>query len=239
VSEWARKRFWQQARVVPEHGGYAVALDQRMLKTPAKAPFRVPTLAMARAAAAEWDDLEGPIDPQQMPVTRAVNAAIDKVAPQHAEVAALVAEYGESDLLCYRAAGPAPLIARQAAAWDPLLARAARELGAPLLVTTGVVHRPQPDQSLARLRAIVAGQSAFELTALHDLVALSGSLIIGLAAIRGWDDTTRLWQVSRLDEAWQQQQWGKDRDAVELAETKRRDFLRAHRFFVFAQNCDL
>ena len=62
---------------------------------------------MAEAIAAEWDAQDEMINPQTMPVTRTANAAIDKVAPQHAEVADMLAAYGDSDLLCYRADTPA------------------------------------------------------------------------------------------------------------------------------------
>ena len=53
-----------------------------------------------------------------MSVSRAANAAIDKVAPQFDEVAALIAEYGGTDLLCYRAEEPDELAEAQARAWE-------------------------------------------------------------------------------------------------------------------------
>ncbi|MEE4347985.1 MAG: ATP12 family chaperone protein, partial [Paracoccaceae bacterium] len=114
MSEWKAKRFWKAATPVETEGGFTVQLDGRAVKTPAKTPLVVPTRAMAAAIAAEWDAQEGAIDPRTMPVTRSANAAIDKVATQHAEVAQMIADYGDSDLLCYRAPGPVELIERQA-----------------------------------------------------------------------------------------------------------------------------
>lgn len=119
MSGWAKKRFWKETTVESVEGGYGVFLDGRAVKTPAKAALVVPTEAMAEAMAAEWDAQEGEIDPNTMPVTRSANAAIDKVAVQHTEVADMLAEYGGSDLLCYRATSPEELIARQAEGWDP------------------------------------------------------------------------------------------------------------------------
>jgi len=236
MAEWAVRRFWTAAEVAAAEDGHTVLLDGRPVRTPAKAALILPTRAMAEAAAAEWAAQDREVRPLTMPVTRAANAAIDKVRPQHAEVAALIAAYGESDLLCHRADSPAELVARQARAWDPLLDWAGEALGAPLLPTAGVIPRPQPEASLNALRARVAGLDAFALTALHDLVALSGSLVIGLAAMQdAVRPVERLWDVSRIDETWQQEQWGVDAEAAEAAAAKRRDFLQAHRFLELAR----
>lgn len=139
MSEWSMRRFWKEAGVVPEDGGFAVKLDGRGVKTPAKTPLVVPTMALAQAIADEWDAQGEKVDPTGMPFTRMANSALDKVRTQHAEVADMLAAYGDSDLLCYRADHPAELIARQAAGWDPLLAWAAEVLGAPLAPRVGVI----------------------------------------------------------------------------------------------------
>ena len=228
---WAPRRFWTSARAEPVPGGFTVFLDARPLRTPAKAPLIVPTRALAEAIAAEWNAQGKTIDPHAMPLTRYANSAIDKVGPQFAEVAALVAAYGESDLLCYRAAGPEALRHRQAAAWDPLLRWAAEALGAPLAVTTGVVPVPQPADSVAALARAVHGLSPFGLAALHDLVAISGSLVIGLAVTRGLAAPEALWAASRIDEDWQAGQWGRDDEAAAVAAAKREGFLEAWRLW--------
>jgi chaperone required for assembly of F1-ATPase len=228
LSGWGpRRRFWRAANVRPEAGGFAVDLDTRALTTPAGGRLIVPTETLARAVAAEWDALDAEIDPDRLPLTRAVNAAIDRVAGQREAVIDAIAEYGGSDLLCYRAAAPAGLAARQAAAWDPWLQWGARALGAPLVVVTGVMHQRQPAPSLAALRRAVAQQDAFGLTALHEVVALSGSLILGLAVAEGALDAAAAWELSRLDEAWQIEHWGLDAEAAAAAERRREAFLRA------------
>ncbi|SFM31687.1 ATP12 family chaperone protein [Shimia aestuarii] len=235
MSGWAKKRFWKEASVGAEEDGYSVQLDGRALKTPAKASLIVPTEDMAQGIAAEWDAQEGEIDPTTMPVTRSANAAIDKVAIQHAEVADMLAEYGGSDLLCYRATAPEELIARQAEAWDPLLRWASESLGADLRVVAGVVHEAQDPASLGRLRERVHGFNNFELAAFHDLVSLSGSLVIGFAATRNERPIEELWRLSRIDETWQEDQWGVDEEAAAQAKTKELAFLHAHRFFNMSQ----
>ncbi len=165
MSGWAARRFWTTATAVPTDGGFAVHLDARPVRTPLKAPLILPTLALAEAVAAEWQAQAGKVKPDTMPVTRTANSAIDKVAPQHDAVAAMLAAYGESDLLCYRATGPEGLIQRQSEAWDPLLAWAADRLSAPLVVTTGVMHVTQPPDSLAALSRLVHQLDPFRLAA--------------------------------------------------------------------------
>lgn len=234
MSEWALKRFWKETAVAPADDGYEILLDGRAVKTPAKAPFRVPTRAMADAAAAEWDAQEETVEPLSMPVTRSANAAIDKVSVQHAEVAAMIAGYGETDLLCYRADAPEALVQRQAAAWDPMLAWAADTLGARLDVTAGVMACAQPTDSLDALRACVSRHGAFQLTALHDLVGLSGSLILGLAATTDAFTPEAIWDMSRIDEDWQIEAWGRDEEAEEMTKAKQVGFFHAHLFYRLA-----
>lgn len=232
MSAWKSKRFWKAARPTEAEGGFTVTLDDRPVKTPAKRALVMPTLALARAVSEEWDAQEGEVNPNTMPVTRAVNAAIDKVAQQHTEVADLLAAYGDSDLLCYRAESPEGLVARQAAAWDPLLDWADDTFGARLTPTVGLMPRPQNPDHLARLSKEVHAMDAFTLTAFHDLVGLSGSLIIGFAALRDHGKVEDLWLTSRIDELWQEEQWGKDEEATAMAAAKRDQFLAAKRFAI-------
>lgn len=227
MSEWALKRFWQNAEVTGTEGGYAVTLDGRGVRTPAKTPLVVPTEALAREIAREWGEQQDRVDPDTMPYTRMANSALDKVAPQHAEVAGMLASYGDSDLLCYRADHPEGLAERQRQGWDPLLDWAHEALGARVSPVVGVMHRPQDTTALDRLAAEVHGQSSFALAAFHDLVSMSGSLVLGLAVVRGASPPEEAWALSRIDETWQEEQWGLDEDAAEIAHRKRGEFLHA------------
>lgn len=231
MSGWKAKRFWTSATVEPAAGGHAILLDGRPVRTPAKRPLVVPTTELAGRIAAEWGAQGEEVKPLTMPFTRSANAAIDKVAAQKDEVADLIAAYGDSDLLCYRAEAPAELVSRQSAAWDPLLAWSRDDLRAPLIALAGVIHVPQNPVSLDRLTRLVQAQTRFQLTALHDLVSLTGSLVLGLAVTRGRLDAPDAWSLSRLDEDWQIAQWGADDEASDAAERKRTAFLHAAEFY--------
>lgn len=232
MSGWTAKRFWKAATVAEVAGGFAVQLDGRGVKTPAKAPLVLPSRAMAEAVAAEWQAQGEKIDPLTMPVTRSANAALDKVRSQHAEVAALIAAYGETDLLCYRAEAPDELVARQAAGWDRWLDWAEARYGARLTVTHGVVPVPQPEAGLASLAARVAACDAWEMAALHDLVGITGSLVLGLAVAEGQLGAEEAWALSRIDDDWQIEQWGDDEEATVNAALKKAAVLHAERFWI-------
>lgn len=222
------KRFYEKAEAAERDGGWTVALDGRPIRTPAKALFVAPR-PVAEAAAAEWAAQGEEIAPDSMPVTRAVNSAIDRVAPQRQAVIDDIAGYGGSDLLCYRAEGPGALVARQCAAWDPIIDWACARLGARLVLAEGIMHAAQPAPTLAALRAEVAAQTDLGLTALSDLTALSGSLLLALGVVHGRLSAEDAWTVSRIDEEWQIEQWGRDEEADAVAARKRSDFLAAAR----------
>lgn len=228
---WQARRFWQAAATRPLADGWEVVLDDRPLRTPGKQPLILPTEALARALAAEWDSQGDLVDPGTMPLTRAANSALEKVAPNFESVAAMLAEYGGTDLLSYRAAAPADLVRRQAAGWDPLLDWAAADLGARLVLAEGVMPVTQDARALECLHHLLLGLDVFGLTALHDLVVLPGSLILGLAVIRGRISGAEAFALSRIDEDFQAEQWGHDAEAADAAGNRKQAILSSERFW--------
>jgi chaperone required for assembly of F1-ATPase len=213
------KRFYTNASVSRGSDGFGINLDARPLRTPARAPLLLPTPELAEAIAAEWQGQGDTIAPRSMPLTGLANAAIDRVAPDPASFARGLAVFAENELLAYRAEGPAPLVARQTAVWDPWLAWARRRYDVDFTLVTGIIHRPQPAATLDRLHAAYAALDAFRLAALNPVVTISGSAIIGLAVAEGEMDAETAWSIGHLDELWQAEQWGKD----PLAEAGHRD----------------
>lgn len=227
MSKALQKRFWKEVSVRPEAAGYGIFLDDKQLKTPLKSSLLAPNKAVANGIAAEWSAVKETINPLEMHLTRCANATLDKVVVEHDAVAAMLAEYGATDLLCYRSEGPSELIKRQADAWDPLLGWLSETQNIHLIATIGIMHVPQPEDGQKRLREVILAFDPWRLTALHDLITISGSLVLGLAVATNYLSAENAWPISRIDETWQEEQWGVDDIANAAAEIKRLDFLRA------------
>jgi len=225
------KRFWKEVEVTEEEdGGWAVLLDGRPVRTPAREPLRIPSRALSEAIAEEWSAIEGEINPWAMPLTGLANAAIDRVVPDRAAFASGLAKYAEADLACYRADFPPPLIERQAASWDPLLAWARRRYDVDFATTSGLSHVVQPPATIEQLSHAVAALDPFRLAGLSPLVTIGGSLVIALAVLEEAVSSEEAWDAVSVDDSWQLEQWGSDAEAEQALENRKRDFLAAARF---------
>ncbi|WP_374388454.1 ATP12 family chaperone protein [Sandaracinobacter sp.] len=228
------KRFWQDVAVVAGEPGHAVQLDGRPVKTPKGAPLALPTDALAEAVAAEWRAVEGELNPADMPLTGLANAAIDLVGADLSGFADGLARYGESDMLCYRADHPEPLVERQKASWQPILDWAAGRFDLAFAVTAGVVHVAQPVETLTRIAAAYRAFGPFDLAALSPLVTLSGSAVVPLALAHGALPVEAAWAAAILDEAFQAELWGEDGLAAANRADRQRQFEAAARFLRLA-----
>ena len=221
------RRFYTTVTVA---AGNRILLDGRPVKTPGRADLAAPTLGLAEAIADEWSGQGEEIDPRGMAMTGLANAAIDRIGPERESFARGLAVYGESDLICYRAESPAPLVARQRERWDPILAWAGRRYDAAFEVASGVMHKKQPEATVERLRQAVLTRDAFTLAGLSHLVTVSGSLLIALALAEGAIDLETAWAAATLDEEWQIETWGTDAEAEKALTARRADFEAGHRF---------
>ena len=224
------RRFWKQVAVTASHDGWAVELDGRPLRTPARAPLTVRQQALAKAIAAEWQGAGDTVDARSMPMTGLANAVLDRIAPDSETFATGIARYGEADLLSYRADGPSKLVARQAEAWDPLLAWARRRYDIDFAVTQGIIFVPQPAATIERLAAAVRALDPFMLAGLSPPVTIGGSLVAGLAVLEQAVTPEAAWNAVALDECWQLEQWGSDAEAELALQNRRLDFLAGARF---------
>ena len=224
------KRFYKDVAVISGEAAHEIQLDGRPVRTPARAALALPTARLAEAVAEEWRRQGDTVDPRSMPFTGLANGAIDQIAPNRESFAAGIANYGTSDLLCYRAEGPAELVDREAAAWDPLLDWARRRYDVTFRVTQGIIPVDQPPETLERLDAAVRAFDPFTLAGLSTLVTLSGSLVCGLAIVEGGHDADAIWTASEIDEAWEVEQWGEDAEAAARSARRREEFAMARRF---------
>lgn len=224
------KRFWEKAEAVAADAGFAVTLDGRRVKTPAKAELVLPTEDLATAIVAEWNGVGETIDPRDMPLTGLANAAIDRIGPAKEDFASGIARYGESDLTCYRAEGPDPLVRWQMEEWDALLEWARRRYDVDFAICTGVMHVEQPADTVRKLNHEVATLDAFQLAGLSPMVTIGGSLVAALAVHEEMMPAEAAWEAVSLDDRWQLEQWGDDAEALAALDARRRDFLAAAKF---------
>ncbi len=226
------KRLYKAVAVVPagDGAGFSVTLDGRELVSPAQRPMPMPARRVAEAVAAEWEAQTDEIDARAMPMTGFAATVIDRVTPQREHVVSELAGYGGSDLVCYLADDPTELTARQEAAWAPLRAWAAEALGARLVPVAGVMPIAQSPGCLAALRQAVEAVDDWEMAALHTLTSMTGSLVLGLAVLHGRLDADAAYTASEIDETFQIERWGMDREAEQRRRARRAEVGEAAKF---------
>jgi chaperone required for assembly of F1-ATPase len=217
-----KRRFYKEVAVRDDPAGFAVVLDGRPIWTPARRILAPPRRPLAEAIASEWGAQTEFIDPAAMPMTRLANTIIDGVAAAADELAAEIVNYLGCDLVCYRAATPKALLARQLLCWDPIVAWAKSALGAEFVTVQGISHVPQPDDAIERASAVIP-RDPWRLGAAHAITTLTGSALIALAMVRGEIGIDAAWAAAHVDEDWNMELWGRDelglkRRAYRLAE---------------------
>jgi len=228
------RRFWDTAAVAPTEGGFAVLLDGKPMRIPGGTPLTITAPALADGIAAEWQQAGGAkggeFSMEDVLLTRLAGTAQDRIAPDPAPVATALAQYAETDLLCYRAEHPTALVVRQAHAWQPWLDWAAQAHGARLQVTTGIIHHPQDPAALEAIHRAMARQTVPTLAALGVAVPLLGSAVLGLALADGALDAATAHELASLDELFQVAAWGEDAEAASRRQRVADDIALAERF---------
>lgn len=224
------KRIYKTVAVSEIHGGFCVSLDDRPVRSPARRDLTIPNRALAEAVAAEWDTQGETVEPREMPMMSLLATATDRVETQRDHVITTIAGYAESDMLCYRAETPADLVQRQIVTWQPLLDWCADSFNARLQVTTGIMPVRQNPETVKAIRDVIAGYEALPMTALHELTAISGSIVIGLAITEGRIAVEDGVAAAQLDEVFQLERNGEEEEAMERLANLRGDLLAAAEF---------
>lgn len=230
------KRFYKNVTVEQTNAGWRALLDGRGIKTAGGRPQVVPTQPLAEALAAEWAGQGAEIDTAAFRFRDLADFAIDAVATARVQVIAELLPYAETDTLCYRADPDEALYKRQLDVWEPLLAGAEARLGVQFARVSGIVHKPQPTATLARLQQELETLGDFELAAIKMLSSLASSLTIALEAIRPAADAEALWQAAELEADWQVELWGEDWEAAERRATRFEAFTLAMRIAALSRD---
>ncbi len=229
------RRFYREAAARPGETGYRVELDGRPIRTPAKSILELPSRSLAEAIAEEWASQGDTVRPHTMPLMRLAATAIDRVRTARERVIDEILSYAETDLLCYRATGPAELVRRQDAAWQPVLDWVAGRFGARFAVTRGIVPVPQEPAALETLRDHVGSQDEFALAALHGLTVACGSVLLALAVSCGRLGAEEAFAASQIDEIYQCEIWGDEETARERRREIETEVIAAARFLALLQ----
>lgn len=232
------KRFYREAGCRQAADRWLIELDGRSVRTPAGGSLAVPTRALADAVCGEWNTQGEKVDTRAMPLTRISNAAIDLVPARRGEVIEQIVQFGETDLLCYRAPEPEALAARQHALWQPPLDWLLRQYDAPLRVTHAIGHQAQPEQSLAALRATLAIMGDFQLAAMSNLTTVLGSIVLALSVRDRAMSPEAAWEASIVDEMFQAGIWGDDDEAAARRAMRRAELDIATRLLLLLEPND-
>lgn len=225
------RRFYKAVEIAAADGGFAVLLDGRALRTPGGVRLVLPTQALAEQVAAEWAAQGETIELAQMHASRLANTAVDSIGKAREATADQIARYAGSDLMLYFAEEPQSLVSRQNERWGPVLDRAEAEARLSFVRASGIIHQEQPQATLDEVRRIALSLDDFGLAGLAFGVALFGSAILTIGLQRGWLGGVQAYELSRLDEAWQEEQWGVDEEAAERCELLRGEAAMLERWF--------
>lgn len=231
------KRFYKHAAYNEANGHYIIQLDGRSIKTPGKKMLQVAAPSLAAAIVAEWEAQTEVIDPDLMPLTRLVHIALDRVPQERKALLQDIAQYVETDLLCYRvpvesadnplAADNLALRKKQDAAFDPILNWIKTTYHASFTITEGILPAAQPAESCAAIAAVFSAAKDDELAAIALMVPLLGSALLTLALWKGQIDLKGALEAARLDELAQAEQWGEDPMAAAAWAAKAKDITAA------------
>jgi chaperone required for assembly of F1-ATPase len=224
------KRFWKDVATKPLEGGWRVTLDGRPIRTQGGQPQIVPTAVLAEAMAGEWRAQGEEVDPQAFPLRDLADYAIDHVRADRAGTIARLISYAETDTLCYRADPDEPLYRRQRELWEPLVTAFEARHGVRLERVHGVIHRPQPAETIERLRVALEQQDDFALSALSTLAPLAASLTIALTALEPGANIPALFAAANCEQDWQAELWGWDTLAEQARARRLAGFEAAAQF---------
>ncbi len=227
------KRFYKAVAVTDD---LEIALDGRIVKTPLKVPLVLPSIALAKAVAAEWDAQKELINPGAMPLTKLANTAIDRATAERDSIAAEILAFVASDMICYRSDKPQSLVDLQNLHWNPVLSWVELSLGAKFHTVDSIRHVTQPESSMAAIAAHLEGQDGFRFTAVHNLTTLTGSALLALMMAADGISAEDAWRAANVDEDWQIATWGKDDEAETRRVGRYNEFSACVSFINLAQS---
>ncbi|KAM1058514.1 hypothetical protein PS2_023091 [Malus domestica] len=195
------KRFYNQVTTRPadDGNGWTVMLDYRTLKTPSKMPLKLPTLALAKAIAAEWEYQERDgIRPFTMPLMKHACTALERVS-------------------LTRPKRPKFYVDRQVEKMDALLDWVKSEFGFKPAVYSSFFGGKQEDGLTKARETLLKQTDDCELAAIDAIASSAHSLIIAIGIFRGKLQIEEAIELIRLEvDRWGLVEGGHDVDAADF-----------------------
>jgi chaperone required for assembly of F1-ATPase len=207
------KRFYQDVSLADCDGGWQVCFDGKPMRSPAKASLVLPARRLAEEVADEWQRQEQFVELDGMPHTQFSCAATDYTAVYRADVEAETLAYITTDLLCYRAQEPQDMVQRQNEQWNPWVRWAEERFNLRMALVVGIMPVEQSGETLDEMRRQIAALDDFSLTAVWLVAKHTGSLLLAFAVQQGALEAPVAFNLSRLEEDFQNARWGVDEEA--------------------------
>ncbi|MFK7839809.1 MAG: ATP12 family protein [Bdellovibrionales bacterium] len=204
------KRFYTLVSTQKTDQGFLITLDGRPVKTAMKHELLAPNEKLANALVKEWAGQEDKIIPDSMPMTQILSTKIDRVSHERNAMQAAMFKYLDTDLLCYRADDPPELKNRQKETWDQYLDWFKSHYEYDLKTTYGLAAITQEQGAHDKIHSEIKAMNDDDFTLLQLIVSISGSLILGLAAMHKKANAEDIFTAMRVEETFKAEIYNED-----------------------------
>ena len=227
---WKKKKFWTTIKLKKKETEFGILLDDNLLKTPHNKDCIISNITIAKDLMKEWSSIEDDINFHNMPITQICFASLDRERKEKIILLNKLIEYGMTDLLFYRDNLGTELEKVQSKKWDKLLDWTQNEFGLNFKIVNGIMPVKQPAENYNIFFKELDKLDCFSLTAISEIITLSGSLILGLLLLKKKIMSNEAWSLSKVDEEWQRSKWGSLPEQVEDDAYKKKFFFIACKF---------
>ena len=210
------KKFWKIVQVKKKtKNSFEILLDKRILKTPMQKDLIFSNYKIAKETALEWDIDEKEINTENMVFYGLISTAIDKISNDKVSYIENVLGFINTDLICYRADGPNELVDLQNSSWNPIISFIKKYIDVELKFFIGVMPSKQSIEIFNRLKTLINSFSDIEISALHRMTNLTGSIFISICILKGDVLKNEAFELSFLDELYQAKNWGIEQESLD------------------------
>ncbi|MBR7158389.1 MAG: hypothetical protein IKD08_01745 [Alphaproteobacteria bacterium] len=210
------KRFYKEVSIEKDESSdaFKVLCDGKPLKNMKGNVILIPSETLAQEVAAEWQAQDEEIIFATMPITNFVSMALGMDDDDRKRIKEDSMSFVSTDVLCYRASFPANLVQKQKETWDPIIDWLKDALEVEMAVAEGVLPCPQTLKTEEKIREVLNELNDFQLLGFVKIAAVCTSVSLGLAVVKNFITAEDAFERSRLEETYQNNQWGRDIESL-------------------------